>query len=350
MQSGPTVALIGLGRVGAQAPTVRMPDGREVFRNHLEAVYVAGGRISALVDRSVEQRREARAKCPQQAAIAEAADIDMLTPGSADIVTIATPPSDRQRFLNAALTLRPKAILMEKPLADDIETGAELVRMAATANVPVFVAYNRRTDPGMNAFVDKLAIDQVRHAVFYYSNGLLNYASHAVDSILAWFGPVQSVQAMPQEQGDPDRDSVSFHCRTTSGLTVDMIGLTGVRYDMFEADIFLTNGRVGYRNNGAEKFRYEAHDDLYYPGYPGLVEVPQEMPRPIGGFVEMYRTLFAMVETGQPAQPLCTLAHAFEVQRVLTAVVQSAREKGRIVSIDSIRSKSLDQRPRSGSL
>ena len=40
------------------------------------------------------------------------------------------------------------------------------------------------------------------------------------------------------------------------------------------------------------------------------------MARPIGGFVEMYRTLFAAIESGAPAPLLCTVAQAFEVQRM----------------------------------
>ena len=333
IQPGPTVALAGLGRVGAHAPAVSLPDGRPVFRNHLDAVQVAGGRVVSLVDPSAERRKEARSRLPECAIISEVATIAELKPGGADIVTLATPPYERLDALRSALALRPKAILLEKPLSDGVASGAELVRAAAAASVPVFVAYNRRTDPGMRAFVDGLAVEDVRRAVFYYGSGLTNYASHAVDSLLAWFGPVRSVQAMPDGHSGSDRGCISFNCITESGLTVHLIGLPDVNYDVFEADIFLADARVGYRNNGAEKFRYEARGDLYYPGYPGLVEVPQGMARPVGGFVEMYRALFAAIESGAPAPLLCTVAQAFDVQRVIDAVVRSAKGGGCIVAL-----------------
>jgi len=333
VQSGPTVALAGLGRVGAHAPAVPMPDGRPVFRNHLDAVQVAGGRVVSLVDPSPERRQEARARLPETDSIAEVADIGQLKPGGADIVTIATPPGERLEALRAALALRPRSILLEKPLSEDLGTGAELVRVSDAAKIPVFVAYNRRTDPAMRAFVDVLSIKDVRRAVFYYGSGLINYASHAVDSLLAWFGPVQYVQAFAGGPADPDRGCTSFNCVMASGLAAHVIGLPDVNYDMFEADIFLADARVGYRNNGAEKFRYEARADLYYPGYPGLVEIPQGMARPIGGFVEMYRALFAAILSGAPAPILCTVAQAFEVQRVLDAVMRSAADGGRVVAL-----------------
>jgi predicted dehydrogenase len=331
---GPAVALAGLGRVGAHAPLVAMPDGRPVFRNHLDAVQVAGGRVVSLVDPSAERRMGARARLPGHAPVAEVSSIGELVPGTADIVTVATPPEDRLEALRAALALRPKAILLEKPLSGDMASGAELVRTAKSSSVPVFVAYNRRTDPGMRAFAEGLAVKDVRRAVFYYGSGLVNYASHAVDSLLAWFGPVVSVQAVADGGSDPDRGCVSFNCMTAFGLTVHVIGLPDVNYDVFEADIFLADARIGYRNNGAEKFRYQARADLYYPGYPGLVEVPQGMARPIGGFVEMYRMLFNVVESRAPAPLLCTVAQAFEVQRVIEAVMRSAKDRGRVVGID----------------
>jgi predicted dehydrogenase len=335
VQPGPTVALAGLGRVGAHAPAVAMPDGRPVFRNHLDAVQVAGGRIVSLVDPSLERRQEARARLPKAETIVEAAAIDELTRGDADVVTIATSPGERLDALRAALALAPKSVLLEKPLSEDLDTGAELVRIAGATKVPVFVAYNRRTDPSMRAFVAGIPVKDVRRAVFYYGSGLINYASHAVDNLLAWFGPVQSVQAIAGNHADPDQGCVSFNCVMASGLAAHVIGLPDVNYDVFEADIFLAEARVGYRNNGAEKFRYEARPDLYYPGYPGLVEVPQGMARPIGGFVEMYRTLFGAASSGAPTPLLCTVAQAFEVQRVLDAVLRSANDGGRVVALKS---------------
>ena len=330
----PTVALIGLGRVGAEAPAVAAPDGSLVLRNHLDAIQAGGGVISALVDPSSERRKTAQERCEDAEPVHSVADVTELACGIADVITIAAPVDIHSRLLAEALRLGPKAVLLEKPLARDPVESERMFALAAEARTVLYVGFNRRTDPAMRSFAESFDVKRVRAALFRYGNGLTNYGSHAVDHILQWFGPVEAVQSAPCHSKDPDSSCISFRCLMQSGLCVEVLGVPDVGYDMFEAEIYLPDSVVGIRNNGAEKFHWEMREDLYYPGYCGLVPGGKHAPSiPIGGFVEMYRELFKSISEGNLSTILCSAAVAVENQRVLAAAVISAHENGRMVSL-----------------
>ena len=332
--SVPSVILVGLGRVGAQAPAARGPDGGVIVRNHLDAIRAAGGKIVALVDRLESQRAQARRRLQNKLGISEAERLSQISARPVDVVVIATPPEGRLETFEAAIAVRPMAVLIEKPLAADEAEAKIVIDLAATAGVPLYVAFNRRCDPGMTKFCSSVRFDQVKAALFRYGKGLVNYGSHAVDHALQWFGPAAGVQAAPSAAADPDAVCVSFRCIMQSGLTVDFLGVPDVDYDMFEAELYLPDRVVGLRNNGAEKIDLECRDSLYYPGYTGLVAAQTtEAPQPIGGFVEMYRELFAAVREERAAHGLCTAQEGLDNLRVLAAAATSARQGGGVIAL-----------------
>ena len=273
-----------------------MPDGRPVFRNHLDAVQVAGGRVVSLVDPSPERRQEARARLPGGGNDCRGRrSSTSLTPGDADIVTIATPPGERLDAVAGGTCACAEVGPARKAAVGGSRRPAP---NWSGSRMPPRCRCSSPTTAGpiraMRAFLDEtLGQGRAPRGV------LLRQRTHQLrepcgrqPACLVRAGAVRCRRS-PAAAADPDHGCISFNCVMASGLAAHVIGLPDVNYDMFEADIFLAEARVGYRNNGAEKFRYEARADLYYPGYPGLVEVPQGMARPIGGFVEMYRTLFA---------------------------------------------------------
>ncbi|NOX40543.1 MAG: Gfo/Idh/MocA family oxidoreductase, partial [Alphaproteobacteria bacterium] len=163
IQSQPAVVLMGLGRVGTAAPAVYGPRDRLVIRNHADAILAAGGRLAALVDSSEQRRESAMKKLAVRggAEVEQVAKISQLRPGCADIVTIATPPQGRLELLSEALDLGPKAVILEKPLTVDLDEAAALLQIAAKARIPLYVCFNRRTDPGMREFTKAVDFTKV---------------------------------------------------------------------------------------------------------------------------------------------------------------------------------------------
>jgi predicted dehydrogenase len=142
-----------------------------------------------------------------------------------DAVYIATPPSSHKQYtLMAARTGKP--VYVEKPMALNFAECQEMIAACKTAGVPLFIAYYRRALPRflkIKELVDSGAIGQVRFVsvALYQAAGDLNVAappwrvvpeisggglfvdlaSHTLDFLDYFFGPIASVRGCAANQG-----------------------------------------------------------------------------------------------------------------------------------------------------
>ncbi|MBT3808987.1 MAG: Gfo/Idh/MocA family oxidoreductase [Rhodospirillaceae bacterium] len=339
----PCVVIVGLGRAGAINPDVRDADGANVQRNHLRAVLAAGMRVRGLVDPDPDARSAALtawhdaggsgdgADAPQLCAAPEEVEI-----GTADIVTIASPPAFHADHVAAAMALRPKILVIEKPLAADLSGAQTIVDLLAAdaGTIDSVVNFNRRADRGMADWRKLWAGREPRSVVMRYSDGLMNYASHLVDHALEWFGVPIQVRALPPftPSATPEANP-SFVLEYDNAPPVHVLGIPDIDYDMFEIDVYFADGMVSARNNAVEKSALGRRADLYYPGYTALTaEEAGSVVRPIGGFTETYRALARRLsETDRAAEgvALCTVPEALCGMQILHAVLRSHGEAGR---------------------
>jgi len=342
------VAIVGLGRVGATNAAVIDGRGHLIHRNHLHAARACGCRIVALVDPDPRRRADALAIWSSDAGPDRSqrppalhADIGEIPIGAADIITIASPPSLHPDHFAAAMHLLPRVVLIEKPLAIDLEQAQAMAAHAAGAagQTAIYVNFNRRADAGMRAWRRSWAARKPQAVTMRYGKGLMNYASHLVDHALDWFGMPARVLALPPYQspgaapcGD---DSPSFLLEYENGLVLHVLGLEGISYDMFEIDVYFPDGMASARNNAAEKHTYQVVPDLYYPGYAGLVVDPTAGAAiPIGGFTETYHGLADQIAGRRTDElNLCGLDAAVNGLTILHAVRRSCMAHGRPVVV-----------------
>jgi len=142
-----------------------------------------------------------------------------------DAVYIATPPSYHKQYtLMAARTGKP--VYVEKPMALNFAECQEMIAACKTADVPLFVAYYRRALPRflkVKKLIDSEAIGRVRfvsidlyqpasdlnaatpppwRVVPAISGGglFVDLASHTLDFLDYFFGPIASVQGCAANQ------------------------------------------------------------------------------------------------------------------------------------------------------
>lgn len=351
MNNKPDVIIVGLGRVGSGNPDVADDEGNPVHRNHLRSSMAAGFRVAALVDPDPQARIAASSAWREYAGQSCAGrsprlceDLGGLTVGAVDVVTIASPQELHPSHFEAAIALKPKAILIEKPLAADFPQAQAMAQKAEdlSGEIEVFVNFNRRADAGMLAWRSRWAGREPRLVIMRYGDGLMNYASHLVDHALDWFGNPECVRALPPfgsatSDPRPGDKSPSFLMEYADGPIVHVLGFEDIDYDMFEMDVYFADGMVSARNNAAEKYAYTRQTDLYYPGYAGLVadDVAGEIS-PIGGFTETYRVLSSRIagndSRGNASDTtLCRMPCALRGTQILFAVLRSRGEQGRPV-------------------
>lgn len=217
----PRLAVIGVGLIGIRHAGLiaASPDAE----------------LAAVADPSDAARREA-----QRLGTRHYADyVEMLERERPDGVLVAAP---NQLHLEAGLACIARGIpaLIEKPLADTLEAGAELVRAAETAGVKLLVGHHRRYNPMVEATRDLLgrgcigrlvavsAVWAVRKPDGYFDAAWRRSAGggpilinmiHDIDCLRHFCGEIAEVQAYGSSaaRGFAVEDSAAVALRFASG-------------------------------------------------------------------------------------------------------------------------------------
>ena len=319
------VAVIGLGRIASgydeQVPAAEVP------RSHIGAVRLTGGvRLVAAIEPDAT-RRQAVQEHWRDDGILFVDTIENLPEANFDAFVICTPAGGREEVFDAALKLRPKVVIVEKPLARTLEAAQRMAAAATQAGTALYVNFHRRFDPRHHTLRQLATTQSMAQIVATYNNGAHNYASHAVDLLLDWFGPVDRVQAlgaMPERE-DPN---LSFACRMASGLDTLVLGIDGLDYDLFDIQFYGADTRLDLLAGGARMERREAAADRFYPGYRHLGDAcPVLTDGPVGGLCEMYQSLRDHLIKSTPFEA-CTAAQAIDGLAVLQAALMSSENGG----------------------
>jgi predicted dehydrogenase len=320
---------VGAGRIGSQNDAVANP----APLSHVGAVLATTGlELAAIVDPSPEARRRAEAQWREHTDAKILPTIDCLAAGSVDIITLCTPTAQRSADVKAVLSLRPRLLIVEKPLAPTLSEAEVLHRLCAAEDVSLRVNFNRRFDPATRQFRQQFA-DPPAKIVLRYGKGLFNYASHMVDLLQEWYGPVNLVQAVAGDVQDGTDPNLDFRCRMDMGFDAHFLGFDGLDYDLFDIELYFRDRCLRYCAGGAQRTVARPQADLYYTNYAHLRDVPEESSSSqIAGFRQLYEAAREHLSEGTE-MPGCDGAAAVSVQRVLETVLMSARQDGRPIAL-----------------
>jgi UDP-N-acetyl-2-amino-2-deoxyglucuronate dehydrogenase len=192
-----------------------------ISKNHFDAIRkVDGLTLAAVADADAERARTAG----EQLGVPWFKSLDeMLASTDLDIVTVCT-PSGMHAAQGAAAARAGKHVVTEKPMAISLAQADELVKACDDAGVQLFVVKQNRLNPPIQLL--KRAIDKGRFGRIYLANvtvrwqrpqeyydaepwrgtwefdggAIMNQASHYVDLIQWFVGPVESVMAKTATQ------------------------------------------------------------------------------------------------------------------------------------------------------
>ena len=194
-----------------------------------------------------------------------------------DIVIVATPTPTHRAVASEAIALRPRLLLVEKPLAPTVEEAEEMLSEARDAGVGIAVNYFRRFDPGVRWLLDwfgegRLGTFQAGHG--YYSRGLLNNASHFINLAQYWLGDPESMRGLRITREWPRGDAdVAFELGFASGVSVRFDPVDHDQFSFYELDLVFTEARVVLDDRSGLNL-YEVSEDSNFPGYRSLRSTP----------------------------------------------------------------------------
>lgn len=192
----PEVVVFGAGRIGSTNDS----SPNTVPLSHIGAILATEGmRLKAVVEPNQTARDVAARQWDGHTNAAFVPSVAGIGGGSPEVAVLCTPTVSRERDVEVALEVMPRILVVEKPIAPSPEGARRIIGAAEAAGVELRVNYNRRFDPATAHFRSLFPGTPVS-IVARYGKGLANYASHMVDLLDVWFGPIRFAQATSPER------------------------------------------------------------------------------------------------------------------------------------------------------
>lgn len=312
------VVVVGLGMIGMEADLGPAPETQVVSHARAFSRHPAFS-LRAGVDPDAGRRARFAAVygCPASAELAG------LPPGTeADLVVVAAPTAAHAASVKAALsTLRPRALLCEKPLSHDLAEAREIVRLCREYDCRLFVNYVRRADPAVEEIRRRLAAGRIGlplKGVAWYSKGIFHNGSHFFDLLQHWLGGMQSFRVGQRGRdwgGDPEPDCF---VRFLKG-DIAFLAAREECFSHYTVELVAPNGRLRY-DLGGEKVTWQgAVASASAPGYTVLDPVEETIPNDFSRIQWHVADQLAGALQGR-STTLCTGEEALQVIEHLTAI------------------------------
>ena len=237
MQSPLRVGILGAGRM---AQGFDDPDSKDVLTLAHAIATCPDLELGGFFDLQTGRAEEAEAKwkCPPSPRN-RAAWLEQ----SWDVVCIATPNDQHEPDFRDVLARRPKAILVEKPLATNMTAASYLLHEAQGLNVPVVVDFPRRWHSAVESVKDCISsglLGKPVSAVFTYVGAPSHSAIHMLDLFHTWWGGQWTVQRV----GGGENCAILELCRLDDRLSASFIGLPETHHYVWEMAIHCEHGKL----------------------------------------------------------------------------------------------------------
>jgi len=170
---------------------------------------------------------------------------EMLANEKPDIVSICTPCETHYDILKEVLEFDfVKGIFCEKPLANNLAKGKEMIDLCKNKNVALVVNHIRRYDKLHNYVKEnvKELVGNPQKALFLYSGGIINNGSHLFDLLGYYFGDVEWVQA------DKEGNNLNVLMKFRNGMFGSIISFKFNKLSIFDLSIIGDEARIDLIN------------------------------------------------------------------------------------------------------
>lgn len=230
-----------------------------------------------------------------------------------DLICVAVPDQYHYSVVRDAVAIRPKVVIIEKPIAIDINEGIQLVEFVTKHNICAEVNYSRRFINGFSYLKEQLPYfgDLLGGSVLY-GKGLLHNGSHMVNLLLYLFDTMDVVNSLNSVDDYTQVDKSKEIVYSINGVHVIFQPVDARIVTTFEFDLCFSKGRVKYDGAKAELLFYTIGDSDVYVGernyvydrsiklsaseaminlYEHIVELLAEKDNVISSVYDAYRTL-----------------------------------------------------------
>lgn len=189
--------------------------------------------------------------------------------GPIDVAVISSPDSCHLESVLNVLPLKPRLIVLEKPLARTLVDAKKLVEIGE--NIPVLVNFSRRFVPQFQALssrIKKGEFGRFLTGTGHYGKGFIHNGSHMIDLMRLLVGDLQGVSRLSSfEDFYPDDPTRTVKLDFRSGGSFFMVGVPCTAFTIFEFDLIFEKGRILILNSGLAIEIYDVHESVSDAGY-----------------------------------------------------------------------------------
>ena len=182
-----------------------------------------------------------------------------------------------------------------------------MVRSCEDRNVPLFVNYMRRADPGVIEIKNRIARGEIAtpvKGVAWYSKGFFHNGSHFFNLLEYWLGSMQGATVVDRgrrwDNVDPEPDArVAF-----ANGTISFLAAREEHFSHYTVELVTANGRLRYDDGGESIEWRPARPDPAFAGYFSL-SVPESIASGMSRYQWHVADQLAAALAGRPYH-LCT--------------------------------------------
>ena len=203
----------------------------------------------------------------------------MLQECQPDLVSVATHVDSHFEITQRCL-LAPsvKAVLLEKPISNDLNEAYALRDLAEQSGKILTINYSRRFPKIFQQLASDFAQKRwgdVVHISGFYTKGLIHNGTHWLDMFRMFFGEPDTAQGFAK-LSDPDHTlkngdaMISFAMSSSQAPSVEVRAFPVSAHTIFDMDILLTKGRVRIIDQSDTIEIYQVKEDYPFVGYQAL--------------------------------------------------------------------------------
>ena len=191
------------------------------------------------------------------------------------LVSIATHVDSHFEITKACLSNESvQAVLLEKPVSNDLEEAKELLEIANQKNKLLSINYTRRFLPIFRKLSADIAIKKWGEPISVngiYTKGIIHNGTHWIDLYRMMFGEPVSATATAKfacsTKVDPE---ISFTLQQDAFMHVDVQSFPVSAYTIFDMDILFAKGRIRVIDQSDTVEIYEVKKNHPFDGYEAL--------------------------------------------------------------------------------
>jgi predicted dehydrogenase len=261
---------------------------------------------------------------------------ELLEKTKPDLISVCTQVHQHEEITIKAAKAGVKGIFCEKPIADSITAAKNMIDVCEKNGVILMIDHQRRFDPLFRTIknaIENNILGKIYHSTFYYTAGIHNTGTHAIDLMRYFFGDIEWIvgrfsQVKSPNPNDPNIDGfLGFK----SGVLASIHALDVNNFLIFEQDILGSNGRLRILNSGAKIEYYKISDSKYFTGYKELEmsNLPFNVPEKREFMIEGIESLVNSIETR--TRPISSGYDGLQDLEAILALITSAEDDSKKV-------------------